>query len=111
MTAQIQAALKVADDSANGGVSRAFNFTPAGTKWFSHINAATTAAATIAVSPLSTLEFVSLCNPSTNTATVTVSFAPIVLKPGYVALVPPSTVNVTIQATAACNIQTAGTET
>lgn len=110
MTAQIQAALKVADDSANGGVSRAFNFTPAGTKWFSHINAATTASATITVSPLSTLEFVALCNPTTNTATVTVNGC-MVLKPGYIAMFPPNGTGVTIQATAACNIQTAGTET
>lgn len=103
--------LQITTPGGTRQVGSNLSITPAGTKTFCDMQTVGTAAATMAIGSCASLSYVSLLNLPANTATVTVSCAPMVLKPGYVAIFPPSTTLITLQATAAAtDIDTAGGE-
>lgn len=110
-TVQVNGQVQIVDAGGAKLTGRQFSFTPTGTKCFGGVQSVGTAAATMAIGSCATLSYVALVNPSTNTATITATCAPIVLKPGYVAVFPPSSALITLQSTAAAtDISAAGNE-
>ena len=100
-TVQVSAQAVINDGLGSKQISQSVTLTPAGTKYICEIQSIGTATEALAIGDCSTLGYVMLAAPSTNTATVTATVAAIVLAPGQVALFKPSTSNVTLQATAA----------
>jgi Ni,Fe-hydrogenase I small subunit len=111
-TLSIQAAARITNDGGVSGISRSFSKTPAGVNYIQGMQTfAASAASTMALGSCATLGYVAIYNPSTNTATVTITAAPMILVPGDVMVFHPSSMAVTLQATAgATGIQIFGTE-
>jgi hypothetical protein len=110
-TVQIQAKVGVSGTEGNVTAGRNFTLTPSGTKYLYNVQSVGTAAEALAVNDLGSLRYLGLVNPSTSGATVTVTMAAIVLKPGDSAAFPPASTAVTLQATgAAIDVVAAGSE-
>lgn len=111
-TLTIQGSARITNDGATSGINRSFSKTPSGVNYFQGMQTvASSAASTLAIGACATLGYVAIYNPSTNTATCTVTCAPMVLLPGDVMVFHPSSTAVTVQATAGSTpIQAFGSE-
>lgn len=111
LTARINASIAPGDGLVSNTVGRALTITPTGQKHFAATQEVGTAAETLALADCATLRYVGLVNPSDSGATVTVTMASIVLRPGDPAVFPPGTSLVTMISTGtATPMATAGFE-
>lgn len=110
-TVSILGQVNISDNLGVKSLSRAFNLTQTGTHYFASVQQVSTAAETLAVGDCATLSVIGLSNPAANTATVTVTTAAFVLRPGDVLIGRPVDLNVTLISTAtATDVATAGAE-
>lgn len=107
---QVQAQLNVNDGLGGKALNTNLSYAPTGQRFFVKTQVAGTAAAAMSLADLASMRYLELVNPSSNTATVTVTMAPIILKPGDI-FIGPTSAAPTLQATAAATeIASAGTE-
>lgn len=106
---QAQAGLQVSGDGVTVRGSKSVNITQAGTAFIQEVQEISTGTEVMSFGDCSDIRYCYLHNPAT-AATVTVSLAPVVLKPGDVMLVPPSSTTVTLQATGAVSLNKVLTE-
>ena len=110
MTGRFQSSLSVDDSLGPKELKRGASIEATGTDYFVLTQSVTTAAAAISIGNCASLRYVEFVNPSDSGATVTATMAPIVMKPGDVALLPVSTTLVTLQGTGACGVPSLGFE-
>jgi len=99
LSARINGSIETSDGLTKAQAGRSFSLTPTGTKHFASVQDVGTVAETLAIADLATLRYACLVNPSDSGATVTATVAAMVLKPGDVAVFPPSTSLVTMIST------------
>jgi hypothetical protein len=110
-TLNIQASTRITNDGASSGLNRSFAVVPAGTNYFQGTQVAGSGTSTLAIGSCANLGYVQIYNPATNTATLTVTSAPMICKPGETAIFHPGNATITVQATAAgVSIQAFGSE-
>jgi hypothetical protein len=103
ITAQINGSLTLNDLYGAKQVQRQVSVTSTGGGFFARDFQAGTAAATLAHG-LATLRYANIVNPTDSGATITVSMAPAVLRPGDVLLAPPGAAAVTVQASGTATV-------
>jgi hypothetical protein len=111
ISASVSGQLNISDGLGTKSLARSYNLSATGTKYFAQVQSVGTAAETLAMGDCATLSTIGLVNPAGNTATVTVTTAAFVLRPGDVLVGRPVNLNITMQSTAtATDIATAGVE-
>lgn len=100
-TVNIDAGLTVSDGCGTKQVRRSASLSLTGTKYFADRQSIGTSEATISIGACASLRYISIINPSTNSATLTVTASPMVLRPGDPAVFPLGDTVVTIQSTGA----------
>ena len=102
----VNASAKVSTaDGPVPGLTRSLSLTQSGSRYVCQMQTVTTTPETMVSGDCADFRYASVLNPAASAQTLTVSCAPMVLKPGDVAVFPPSSTAVTLQATGAANVQ------
>jgi hypothetical protein len=110
MNLDLRATVRVTDDIAATGLSAVLAITPTGARYFVGVQNVSTSPETLLIGDCASLRNVLIATPSTGGQTLTVTAAPIVIKPGDFACFPPSTTLVTLAATGSLNVSACGCE-
>jgi hypothetical protein len=98
----VQGSLQITADGATARGSKSVSITQSGTNWRQNVQEVSTGTETMETGDLSDIRYCYIQNPAAG-ATLTVTMAAAVLKPGDVMVFAPSTNLVTLQATGAVN--------
>lgn len=98
------------DDGAVPGLSRSISLTRTGLPYVCQGQTVTTTPEAMVVGDCANLRYAAVINPAASAQTLTITVAAILLKPGDIAVFPPSTTAVTLQATGGLTCQAFGSE-
>ncbi len=93
------------DDGPVPGLARSFTLVKSGQPYLCQIQSVTNTPEAMATGDCADFRYAAIINPAASAQTLTVTAAPMLLKPGDIAIFPPSSTAVTLQATGSMSPQ------